>query len=277
MRHKCSLLPASCAGPSRSLFSSSSKQTKANLKQDAAAAAEFFTKHHLRQLIPSLRLSTHCHPRINIVWSTLMTLLVPGYSSQGAKKNTASVPLEQLEAFWGVLVEEDIFQSTSHERKFLGLSLFDQLLSCLDVECIVPLLTPNFLRSVASNASKQGSYLHSAAQRCMDSIAELVKSEDAGARADIFVAVNRHGGNVYTKLLNRSRIGLESSEDTVELVSKLIKEFEDADGDDSHSRQKWVLGQLAAVTRQKQGTAVAEKILKFLLGKGFFKVKLKVL
>lgn len=145
------------------------------------------------------------------------------------------------------------------------------LLFLCRAECALPMLTPNFLRSVANNATKQGTYLHTAAQHCMESIGALAACSDAGARAEVFVALNRNGGNAYARLLNKSRGAQDSDHDAEKLVDKLVKEFDELKGDEALSRRKWILSQLAATIKQKQnGPAVAKQVIDFLIEKGLF-------
>lgn len=126
-RNACTHLPPGSPGFSAAVFNATNK--KARSKSDAAAAAAFFTEQHMRQLVPVLRSSTQAHPRLNVVWPTLLVALVPGYAT--STEGAAMVPVGQLQAFWSILVEEDIFKSASHERKFLAFSLFEELSRCL--------------------------------------------------------------------------------------------------------------------------------------------------
>lgn len=65
----------------------------ANSKAVAVAAAAFFTRHHLTALLPVLRATTQSHPRLHIVWPTLLALLMPGFSAEkvGGRQEAAGL------------------------------------------------------------------------------------------------------------------------------------------------------------------------------------------
>ena len=75
----CPLLPAGFRGslPAQ-LFQDPAASAG---KGVAAAAAAFFTRRHLAELLPVLRASTHSNPRLHSVWPTLLALLIPGFSA----------------------------------------------------------------------------------------------------------------------------------------------------------------------------------------------------
>lgn len=129
----CELLPSCSAVPSAELFAHGRKQKD---KNDKTVAAAFFSEGHLRKLLPVLRTTTQGHPRVNIVWPTMLTLLLPGYLPDQTEKSAEKAPHSavadsDLAVFWSVLVEGDIFESASHERKFLGFTVFGQILPLL--------------------------------------------------------------------------------------------------------------------------------------------------
>lgn len=277
----CPLLPTAttCKGPSIDLFLAhdKTKSKKKATKDDAAAAAAFFAHKHLETLVPVLRPSTACHPRMNIAWQTLLNLLIP-YSHQ--QRVTAN--LDQLAAFWIVLVEKDIFQSASHERKYLGFLLFHTMVSTIKAECVVSLLTPNFLRSMGNNISKKDTLLHTVAQQCMDDISSLLGNiPDTTAKNNIIVALDTHGGSLGAKLLAIANKALHHAkadhqdvvDDKKEVadVKKLVKEFESENSEKGTSRRKWILGHLNRVVKGAHTPAMArQEVLLFYLRHGLF-------
>ena len=128
LKKACQMLPSCSAVPSADLFSHGRKQKD---KNDATVAAAFFTESHLKKLLPVLKASSQGHPRVNTVWPTMLTLLLPGYVPEQVQNKDSAVAGAEVATFWSVLVEGDIFESASHERKFLGFTLFGQILSVL--------------------------------------------------------------------------------------------------------------------------------------------------
>ena len=130
LRKASGLLPACAAAPSAQVFT---QGRNVKDKGDTAVAAALFSENHLDKVAPLLRPTTQGHPRLHTVWPTLLALLLPGYSAEVAagqeaqRSPGAAVP--ELEAFWRVVVEEDIFESASQERKYLGFTLFTAIIS----------------------------------------------------------------------------------------------------------------------------------------------------
>lgn len=57
---------------------------------EAAAAAEaLFSRAHLLRLLPVLRASTASHPRLHLLWPTLLALLMPGFSPRSVSALSA--------------------------------------------------------------------------------------------------------------------------------------------------------------------------------------------
>ena len=132
LQNACKLLPSCSSVPTASLFATGRKGKD---KNDKAVAAAFFSEAHLKRLAPVLKATTQSHPRLNIVWTTLLIVLLPGYVGAEEKKKevqkAVAVASPELDAFWSVLVEGDIFESTSHERKYLGCTLFEHCLPAI--------------------------------------------------------------------------------------------------------------------------------------------------
>jgi DNA polymerase phi len=267
----CHLLPANCtAVPSSSLFGEQKNgaiKAKKNNSSDQAVSAAFFSESHLKKIQPVLRATTQGHPRLHLVWPTVLSLLLETGSNASEINN-----------FWNILVETDIFQSASHERKYLGFILFEEILPKIQIEWVSKLLTPNFMHALATNVSKKDSGLRPVAQQCLQQLGAAVGKANASARAEILLAVERHGNGYLVKMLNSQKIDdVQSSDaDIAARVKQLKQEFETLVKDDESSvgRQKSVLGQLAGIAKRQQGGAVVvTDVLKFLVDKGLFKVR----
>lgn len=275
----CHVLPSNCTSvPSSSLFiqdgqnnsnSTTKNEKNNNNNNDQAVAAAFFSEAHLKKIQPVLRATTQGHPRLHIVWPTLVCLLLEATSSN-------SDDVSKIVNFWNILVETDIFQSASHERKYLGFILFGKILPNIQIELICKLLTPNLMHSLATNVSKKDSVLRPVAQQCMQQLGAAVGKANASVRAEILLAVERHGNGYLVKTLNSQKIDdMQSSDaDVAARVKQLKQEFDTLvkDGESSVGRQKSVLGQLAGIAKRQQGGAsVVTDILKFLVDRGLFK------
>lgn len=53
--------------------------------ESAAAAAALFSQAHLQRLLPVLRATTASHPRLHLLWPTLLALLMPGFSPRSVR------------------------------------------------------------------------------------------------------------------------------------------------------------------------------------------------
>ena len=74
----CPLIPPKAAPPSKTFFTNS-KPDAGNHPVDAADA--LFSPSHLQRLLSPLRLSSASHPRLHLIWPTLLALLIPGFTS----------------------------------------------------------------------------------------------------------------------------------------------------------------------------------------------------
>ena len=73
----CSVLPQGVQPPAVDFFTTS-KPAAASHPEDAAAA--FFSAEHLAKVLEPLRSSTSSHPRLHSVWTTVLALLIPGFT-----------------------------------------------------------------------------------------------------------------------------------------------------------------------------------------------------
>ena len=286
----CPWLPAGNAAPPAALFDATDSLARGNGSGNGgatgAAATAFFTEQHLRQILPALRTSTHSHPRLHSVWPTLLTLLLPGFTldkeqrlrdTAAPGKRTVSVPA--LHALWSATVEEDIFQSASHERKYLGFTLFTLLLPHLGPEHVGVVLTPNFLRTLSNNLSNADTYLHATAKKCVDRISGFMEKSTPEARVAVAVALQRHGGAAFARLTKMKAGGKVTKEMDAAGLQAYVQQLEDKfaggedveDEDDVIRRQQWAVEQLAGVLKQGEASPEAKLgVLKFLAIRAFF-------
>ena len=77
----CPLLPPGFKAKQLPAGLFSAPAAAAGSKAVAAAGAAFFTRQHLTALLPVLRSTTTSHPRLHSLWTTLLALLVPGFTA----------------------------------------------------------------------------------------------------------------------------------------------------------------------------------------------------
>jgi DNA polymerase phi len=280
LRTDCAMLPAvDGVTPSSDLFT---RGRAVENQDDGAIAAAFFTKDHLRALVPVLNSSVHAHPRLHTIWSMLLTLLLPGYSPSdpGSVNLNKRIPVqsEQLQAFWEVLIEGDIFSSSSHDRKHLGCMIFLQLVRHMKADDLVLILTPNFLRVLSNNITRKDRYLHSIAQQCTSEIIQAVNTSKPDTQASIIVAIGQHGGSALTSVLDKAHIpSAAGGDEEADFIEMMLREYEgnvnlheEDELENYANRQQLIVGKLASVA--KQGSEAArKKVLLFLLEKGVFR------
>ena len=304
LKESCPLLPPNCAHvPSPTLFTAS-QGSNVNV-DDIAVASAFFYESHLKALAPVLRNTTQGHPRLHTVWSALFDLLKPVTTTTTTTTIGSTPTRHELAQFWTVIVENDIFESTSHDRKFLGFSLFQRLLEFVDDSFIPALLSSNFIRTLSTNATKKDSALYPIAVQSLEALKRAVGGCRPEAKAAVLLAVERNGNTYLIKALSRvdggrndtskgengltgggSGAGPSSSDREIAArVKQLKNEFESLSSTDGTgtdvgqeegkrdtltSRRKSILGQLAGIARRRQGGAVLyNDIFTFMVDHGF--------
>ncbi|KAK9825628.1 hypothetical protein WJX81_000686 [Elliptochloris bilobata] len=201
---QCALLPAGAPPPPADFFTSTAHD---GAHAAPGAAAAFFSRAHLQELLPVLRASSAPHPRLHALWPTLLALLLPGYTparDAGARARQATPKgapgAGQVEALWGTVAEADLLAS-SHERKFLAFKLFTRLLPSLTAEHLPALLSPTFLRCLVNALSHADAHLHAAGRRLLDRlVAHVVAAPDPNARVAVAVALVRCSGGGFDRL-----------------------------------------------------------------------------
>lgn len=123
---KFPLIPDDTAAPEKSIFSSSGKFSKKNLN----ASKALFTEESLDKISKLMQGTTPCHPRVHTSWLCLLSILLPGFSI-GNKSVESDVDTASLSNFWMLMVEDELFDTPSHEKKYLGFCIFSEILPCL--------------------------------------------------------------------------------------------------------------------------------------------------
>jgi len=207
----CRLLPKGAPRPPPDLFTPSSSLPDPEASR--AAAAAFFSAAHMTALRPILIASHASHPRLHLLWTTLFALLVPGFTVKKDEKARGDGGAEevgpgQLETLWSVVVEDGLFAGTSHERKALGFKLFGLLLPHVRAHHVPAVFSRGFLHCLVSNINKPDNYLHSAAKRTLERLAETATAQKelgdgpsgSQVRMAIVTTLQRFGGSGFDRL-----------------------------------------------------------------------------
>ncbi|KAI8825821.1 DNA polymerase phi-domain-containing protein [Fimicolochytrium jonesii] len=200
------------------------------------------------QLIELLKQSTHTSPRIHSVWDTLLDLL----TSESAAGNTVS-----LSDIWINL--DDALYSSTHERKHLGLNLFQRVLARAKPTEIPFVFTPQLLRTLINNLSKQDNYLHKVAKQTATALSKLAQERKEIALQLVLQLVGKHGHQRFDAVTKtktvESILGSLEAADIISYVQYLedlfVDQTEEAAAEvpyvDSH--RHWVLDQMLQLVR----------------------------
>ncbi len=187
---RCKLLPHGGSPPPFGFWDAPDSVPRSAIEPTATAV---LSVGHMTALLPLLLASSSSHPRLHQIWGCLLALLLPGFkptkdpataaapaTANGSPATAATAPAAatdatskpspdaaQLAAFWGVVVEGALFTSPSHERKHLGLTLFQLVLPHLDADSAQVVLSQQFLRCLGNSMKDKQSYLHVSAKRCV--------------------------------------------------------------------------------------------------------------
>lgn len=222
---------------------------KMSIKDRHMSLLESFTQDHMKLLTPSLRSTTECHPRVHIVWKSLLSFLFPELNFDGYEKvaEMSHAAVLRLDSFWRVFVENDMFRSPSHKRKYLGFKIFIILAARIAPSGITVLLTSNFLSCLSNNSSQENQNLYSIATEVLDSLSASINRAAPGLRSSIYNQIRTLGGR---KLLNRIKIRVnerlpslsENQSDTcVDTVISVLDKIELSSSDHSTTEQFQIL------------------------------------
>lgn len=150
-----------------------------------------FEPSHLLSLLPVLKDSSSCHPRVHPVWSTLIELLFLDSNAEGRRqtpskkkkrrkmeRNEAVETVDQrVVSFWTLVVDKSLLTS-SHERKYLAMELLQLVLARLSAQSSGFVLSRTLVRCVLDILADKGNLLYKSAQRCLEFICEWAKADE---------------------------------------------------------------------------------------------------
>jgi len=156
---------------------------------DGRVVKAFFGRQHLEANVrPYLKATTSSHPHMHGCWWGMLRLLARG---RGAVQEDTHASLKH---FWDVLVEGDLFDSQSHEKKYLGMMIFEELLPMVDAAGLKLLMTQKFVRCLGNNANNKQTYLNKASAQAVAALREKLGGLAGEDAAEIVAGVERFGG-----------------------------------------------------------------------------------
>lgn len=201
----CKILPDKCILPKTDFITNNLLEEQAFSDETSRASGKFFSKDHLTSILGCLKMTTYSHPRMHSCWESMLQLLLPGYRKQEIN-NTAN--LRSIENFWNILVENNLFASNSHERKYLGMLLFKSMLPCLDESAIEILITQKFIRCLGNNVNKQ-TYLNRASVDSVELLADKMKKSKGRDSAKILSSIQQYCGNQLSHIFKSRGVKIE--------------------------------------------------------------------
>lgn len=133
----CPVLPKSETKPDKSLVVN--RPLELFSKYHLKASKSFFEAKHLQKILSYLHDSTGSLSHIHASWECMLRLLIPGYSSGDDSSVVCDIDENSIKNFWDILVEDKLLGSSSHEQKYLGFSIFAQILPCVRCVCLFSL------------------------------------------------------------------------------------------------------------------------------------------
>jgi DNA polymerase phi len=191
----------------------------------------------LQRLVPSLRSSSSCFPKVHSVWDNIINeLQTHGEGKTGEGMNT--VLLEQL---WSGVVEPALLKST-HERRGLLMLLLQKLLPHLSASQVPLVFTPACVRCIMNNAKDKKTYLHSQALSLLRRLGRAAQE----LRVPLVSVLLTNGGIHFDQITN------------TKTVTKLLEGMET----DALQEHTFFLEQLICEPKEnamlQQGTAVTD-------------------
>ena len=245
------------------------KSKKAAEEAQIRRSAAMFARDHLVLIRDALMEASYTHPQVHSVWGTLI-------------KRAQKVP-GALEALWDTEVENGLFVSGSHQRRYLGFRLFATLLPLASAAEVPSLFSNGFTKCLLNNLNKPDNYLHAAAVDCLDQIVAHAKAQTTSSdvRLSIIAALQRLGPNRFDKVSKKGAVqellgGLSMDDATVhmrELMNIFVAGGEEKSGDNPQQprgkRRLWALEQAAGLW-PRLPTDSQISLVKFLIFHAFY-------
>lgn len=213
-------------------------------------------------------------PQLNHAWTYIMTAVL-----------TDLKPLQiSIQDFWQASVEESLFAPNStHERKYWGFLVFEELLPQLPVADVPMIFTPNFLKTLMNQLADQDRYLNKAAKKVVEVIQHAAEENKTVASSLAAHLLGQQGYQNFDRL-SRSKLveNLVASMDATGVdtyVDYLKEQFFTPSTDDVHHaslRRRWAVDQMVALVRNgkiAKGSKWLHKVLQLFVVVGFFEIE----
>lgn len=194
----------------------------------ACNPSDLFTPEHMLLLVPALKETSFCHPRVHSVWQVLVDILfadlsvvsedaTSSHSSKKTKKSKKRNSPEKnlarrLSSFWEVVVEGSLL-SSSHDRKHLAIDIFLMLLQRIPASCVQIVVSYKFVHCLLDILSAKDSHLYKSAQHCLQEIVNWCENDDEH-RATVVIALQQNSNGKFDNISRTQTIR--------KLVSKFV-------------------------------------------------------
>ncbi|KAL5392734.1 hypothetical protein DPSP01_000435 [Paraphaeosphaeria sporulosa] len=134
--------------------------------------------------------ATNANPQF--AWNTLLSKVLQMDSESKAARTDASK--SQFGQLWLSIVDAQLFgSSSSHERKSWGFKLFAQMIGQVPEWTFPALFSPNFMRTLRNQTSKNDRFLHAAALLAWKAIARRAQSTPESSLPIIVELTSKNG------------------------------------------------------------------------------------
>ncbi|KAJ3287161.1 hypothetical protein HK104_008733 [Borealophlyctis nickersoniae] len=223
-------------------------------------------------LVDVLKESTAANPRIHSIWEAVLEDVL----AEPRQKKVISV-----QDLWAAL-DESMFNST-HERRFLALKLFQELLSRVATDEIPFLFTPALLRCLMTNLAKKDNVLHKVAKQTATTLSKVSQEREGVALQLVLQLVGKNGHQQFdfitkTKTVESilANLKAEGILAYLDFLKSMFVKQEDKDGLGVNYHRRWAVDQMMLLVRTgkipKQEGWI-RSISQFLCLHGFFHVQ----
>ncbi|TPX59035.1 hypothetical protein SpCBS45565_g07848 [Spizellomyces sp. 'palustris'] len=227
------------------------------------------------QLVEILKESTYTIPRVHLVWDALLDAVL----------TTPPLGKISIRDLWSVL--DDALFSSSYERKYLGLLLFQKILPRLDATEVPFLFTPQLLRTLINNLAKHDNYLHKVAKQTANMLSTVAKVRKDVALQLVLQLVGKNGHQRFDQVTKTKTVESILGSLEGEGIETYIKYLQDmfinqgepgdaGEADNVNQRRQWAVDQMLLLL--KNGKIPKEekwiqRIARFVWLHAFFKVQ----
>jgi DNA polymerase phi len=224
---------------------------------------------NLSRTADALQHASTSHPRLHAVWNAIL----PRLSSKIEKSKDSTFTLQE---FWYAVCEQRLFVS-SHERRYLGFLLLQQILPQLQADHVPHVLTPNFIKTLVNNLSDSKNYLHKQALTTATSLTDAAANNSSLSVPLVtqLIAFNAQFDRVTKTRTVEDLLQKMTAENMQEYLDGLQRQFVNQPVDDEkriEHRRQWCIDQMMGLVRNRKlpvSNASIIHVLKFIFVMGF--------